>query len=272
MTTLTCWCRWHLPSESPRPTELEVLKEAEHLSQDPDWRVREWVAQSGAHGCRHLSCGLGDRWEALRRLLCNDPHPHVRSAAEEAGARGTDLLLGHRRRQAALELFTSGVPMTEDEVLGWRCSERLAIAQAGGPNIPIGLLGDPHCDIRSSAVETADTSQFDTAWVARLRADLCPRVRAATLQRFGPDPAIPLENLSDQERSIAARTTHDPALLAILASDPCVDVRLETARNPSCPAHLLVVLARHPVVFGAALANPSWPEGIKPPDPFASPR
>jgi hypothetical protein len=158
--------------------------------------------------------------------------------------------------------------MDEDEVLGWRYPERLAVAASDQAQVPVALLADPHCDVRNAAAGHVSRDAVDAAALALLRDDPCPRVRHTVLHRFGPDPAIPLHELTEDQRIAAARSTGDPAVLAVLATDPSVDVRLQVARNQHCPAHLLVDVARHPVVFGAALANPAWPAGVRPPDPF----
>ena len=248
-----------------------MLAEAERRADDPDWRAREWVALLAQRAARPGRAGPAapervERWRQLRDRLAADPHPHVSSAADRP-----PLLRGmHFRSQPspALEFYTSGVAMPDDEVLGWRSAERQQVAGSAQAHIPAGLLSDPECEIRASAVRHIAAAAVDDTTLARLRNDPCPQVRDAVMNRYGPDPGILVNRLPDRERILAARITED-AVLTTLAADPSVDVRLEVARNQHCPCHLLPSLARHPVVFGAAVANPAWPHGLPPPDPFA---
>jgi hypothetical protein len=276
---VACQC-WHWDGN---PDEhLMSVTEGTH---DPDWRIREWAANMSGHVLRSLargrprqneaSEGVGTeapRWEELLLDLKVDPHAHVRAQASRS-LRTAREPLAETAREAELTRVDALVEVaagaTAEEIAHYPLlvREHLAAGEAGP--VPVVLLDDPVCRVRLTTLRNTQPERVPSQHVPGLRVDPCEQVRHEAVGMFGPDEMRPVSELDLDERQALARLTADPTRLTALAGDPTLAVRVAVARNEHCPASTLLDLARDPVVFGPALANPNWPAGVPAPDPFA---
>jgi hypothetical protein len=233
---------------------------------EPDWSE---ILHRRAGQASHPGEGAtAAKWEELLLDLQVDPHEHVRAAVHRILSPGRDVLQEEAQSLATdLARVTAGA--TDQQVAGlpWATREQIAAGHAGP--VPGVLLDDPICLVRRIALGKLPPGAVSDERIVRLRTDPCDSVRHWAVWTFGPDPRRPVADLTVEERQALACVTSDPALLVDLGADPHVSVRLQAARNPCCPPATLVAIAHHPIVFGAALANPNWPVDVPTPDPFA---
>ncbi len=229
----------------------------------PDWRIREWVASGGWRLA-------DDDGESLARVLMADPHPTVRRSANESiGFRLSDRSAWLDMRQHPLDWFTAaGLP--DPDVSQRSCAERWDAAWGAGP-VPIALLEDPLCGIRLAVVQHQHAVGFPVAAHILSWNDPCPRVRHVTRGRSAPPTELDLAVVTADEAVTIVRATKHPAHLVALHTHPDSRVRFGIAANPSCPRDVLETLSRDESsrVRGAAFANPSWPDHLPIPAPYA---
>lgn len=213
-----------------------------------NWREIEAPLNTWHRQQRHTPRPRGDHFtEAFLLRAIQHPREFYRLRAAELGQRSPAVMavaLGDRSARVR-RLGAESVVAPPGSLAGAASDRSVAVraAVASNPSTP-----------RHVVVSLLDDREVEVARAAARQPGLPPRV-LWRLARAG-DATM---------RSIVAGHGAPHELLAHLASDPCAEVTLAVAANPSTPGHVLADLARHhgDIRHGQVLAShPNTPTDV----------